>query len=40
VIRDAATATSIVQDAYCRVWRRCWHGRWSGRRCRVWRRCW
>ena len=40
VIRDATTTTSIVQDAYCRVWRRCWHGYWSGRRCRVWRRCW
>lgn len=39
-IGEATTVSSMVQEARCRVWRRCWHGRYSGRRCRVWRRCW
>lgn len=41
VLRDLAAQTSNTQDvAYCRWWRRCWHGGWSRRWCRVWRRCW
>lgn len=39
-IRDLTASSSIVQEAWCRRWRRCWHGYYSGRRCRVWRRCW
>ena len=35
----AVNATSIVEPAYCRVWKNCWwrHGR---KFCEVRRRCW
>lgn len=39
-IREAVQSQSNVQEAFCRVWRRCWHGPFSGRRCNVGRRCW
>ena len=39
-VREAAQSQSSVQPAFCRVWRNCWHGPYSGRRCNVTRRCW
>jgi len=39
-LNKAANYTSIVQEAYCRAWRRCWWDRYGYRHCRWWRRCW
>jgi len=39
-VSQAAQTQSPVHEAFCRVWRRCFHGFYSGRRCNVTRRCW